>query len=108
MERREAPGRCATAPLWCPAFPPNTVAPCLNGACETPFGRACEAHPEAAAGDDLRACEALPPNRCASRRSTAAPNLKGAPLPLLFGRVMTAPGPAAKVTDHAIGLISGQ
>src|SRR5436309_1222829 len=31
MERREAPGRCATAPLWCPAFPPNTDAPCLNG-----------------------------------------------------------------------------
>src|SRR3954451_9004516 len=35
-----------------------------------PFGRVCETRPEARAGDDLEACEASPPNRCASRRST--------------------------------------
>src|SRR3954470_10164054 len=34
-----------------------------------PFGRVCETRPEARAGDDLEACEASPPNRCASRRS---------------------------------------
>ena len=73
MERREAPGRCATAPL--------------RGAgalCRTPQralqGRVCETHPEARAGGDLKACEASPPNRCASRRSTAG-LVVGNPLP---------------------------
>ena len=33
-------------------------------------GRVCETRPEARTGDDLEACEAPPPNRCASRRST--------------------------------------
>jgi len=43
--------------------------PCLSGVCEALLGRACETHPEAAAGDDLKACEALPPSRRASQRS---------------------------------------
>ena len=42
MERREAPGRCATAPLH---------APCDRGV-YAPCGRVCEAHPEARASCD--------------------------------------------------------
>src|SRR4051794_38628061 len=63
MERREAPGRCATAPLWGAGALRRTPRAALQG-------RACETHPEARAGGDLEACEASPPNRCASRRST--------------------------------------
>ena len=33
-------------------------------------GRGCESRPEARACGDLEACEASPPKRCASRRST--------------------------------------
>ena len=62
MERREAPGRCATAPLG-PPLAIGTGKRALQG-------RVCETHPEARAGGDLKACEASPPNRCASRRST--------------------------------------
>src|ERR1700752_3769012 len=34
-----APGgaRGLRGPLWCPAFPPNTDAPCPNGVCESPI-----------------------------------------------------------------------
>src|SRR5437660_11500954 len=93
MERREAPGSCATAPL--------------RGAgalCRTPQrafqGRDCESHPETRAGGDLKACEASPPNRCASRRSTAQasrlrkdhePHCRRPDSRPLAGRVMTAP-----------------
>ena len=63
MERREAPGRCATAPLWGAGALRRTPQRALQG-------RDCESHPEACAGGDLKACEASPPNRCASRRST--------------------------------------
>jgi len=63
MERREAPGRCATAPLWDAGALRRTPPRALQG-------RDCESHPEARAGGDLEACEASPPNRCASRRST--------------------------------------
>ena len=63
MERREAPGRCATAPLWGPGALRRTPQRALQG-------RACEARPEARACDDLEVCETSPPKRCASRRST--------------------------------------
>src|SRR5689334_1013374 len=42
MERREAPGRCATAPLH---------APCDRGV-YAPCGQVCETHPEARASCD--------------------------------------------------------
>src|SRR5947209_11678351 len=61
MERREAPGACE-AP-W--------GLPCDRETQRALLGRGCESHPEARAGGDLKACEASPPNRCASRRSTA-------------------------------------
>src|ERR1043165_2177910 len=69
MERREARGVCE-APHGARHFLRTPTQPCLNGFCESPFGRACEARPEARAGDDLKACEALPPSRCASPRPT--------------------------------------
>ena len=64
MERREAPGRCATAPIRGAGALRRTPQRALQG-------RDCETRPEARAGGDLKACEASPPNRCASRRSTA-------------------------------------
>src|SRR3954453_7029429 len=85
MERREAPGRCATAPLGVPVRYAGH-----------PARLACEAHPEARAGGDLRACEALPPNRCASRRSTPQASVRS--LRWQHGRIVggrTLPGRAA-------------
>jgi len=88
MERREAPGRCATAPLWG-----------AGALCRTPQralqGRDCESHPEAHAGGDLKACEASPPNRCASRRSTGRSRIAPRPAPGAAGLIS---GPAARPT----------
>src|SRR4051812_21809640 len=59
-------------------------------------GRVCETHPETRAGGDLKACEALPPNRCASRRSTPQASVRS--LRRQHGRIVggrTLPGRAA-------------
>ena len=53
-------------------------------------GRVCETRPEARAGGDLEACEASPPNRCASRRSTAD-RVVGGRSRLAAKRLMMAP-----------------
>jgi hypothetical protein len=79
MERREAPGRCATAPLGASGALLRTPQHALQG-------RVCETHPEARAGGDLEACEASPPNRCASRRSTANRIVGGRSLPAFGSR----------------------
>jgi hypothetical protein len=68
MERREAPGRCATAPLG-PAL--RSASPARRR------GWVCEAHPEARA-PHAAGLRRPPPRRCASRRSTAAPDMGGA------------------------------
>ena len=83
MERREAPGRCATAPLRGAGALRRTPQRALQG-------RVCETHPEARAGGDLEVCETSPPNRCASRRSTGQRGL----LRVLPGCVGLISGPA--------------
>ena len=71
MERREAPGACE-APWWQPVLYSRTAGATLPE-------RVCEAHsdglarpvPRRARAVIFQACEASPPSRCASRRSTA-------------------------------------
>src|SRR5947209_13793964 len=71
MERREAPGACE-APWWQPVLYSRTAGATLPE-------RVCEAHsdgfarpiPRRARAVIFQACEASPPNRCASRRSTS-------------------------------------
>ena len=86
MERREAPGRCATAPLG-PSLAIGTGKRALQG----------------------RACEASPPNRCASRRSTGRLRLPasgpGCGWPDLRPRF---PGPLAWPPPHESGTAGEQ
>src|ERR1043165_2296442 len=114
MERREAPGVCE-APHGAGHFLHNTDAPCQNGFCESPFGRVCEARPEAACGGDLKVCEALPPSRCASRRSTPqassrclrkdhGPRCRRPALCPAIRRVMTCGGTGMREDDPRIGV----
>ena len=91
MERREAPGRCATAPLWGAGALLRTPQRALQG-------QVCESRPEARAGDDLEACEASPSNRCASRRSTGRKRI--APLrPRCAGLIS---GPASRPARQSV------
>jgi hypothetical protein len=55
-----------------PGRPPRSGAPTRLAwmGLRSPSGRGCESRPEARACGDLEACEASPPKRCASRRST--------------------------------------
>jgi hypothetical protein len=64
-KRNGAPGgaRGLRGPSWVPGA-------LLRDTLRALQGWVCETHPEARAGGDLKACEASPPNRCASRRST--------------------------------------
>jgi len=71
MERREAPGALRYGAPMVPGISSEHRRTLPEpGFASPPFGRACETRPEARAGGDLKTCEALPPNRCASRRST--------------------------------------
>jgi len=97
MERREAPGRCATAPKRGAGALRRTPQRALQG-------RDCESHPEARAGGDLKACEASPPNRCASRRSTPqAKPAEGSRAALSAARPLQSLGP-----PHECGLRSSR
>ena len=92
MERREAPGRCATAPL---------SSPCDRGA-ERAARTSLRNPLRGARVPQWRACEASPSGRCASRRSTPQASVRSLrkdheprcrrpdPCPLAE-RVMTAP-----------------
>src|ERR1700752_1940550 len=64
-------------------------------------GRACETHPEARADDDLEVCETSPPNRCASRRSTANRIVGGRPSPGLHGALEVATRRPAGIEEHS-------
>ena len=94
MERREAPGALRYGAPMVPGISSEhrRTLP-ERGFASPPFGRVCETRPEARAGDDLKACEASPPNRCASRRSTGWVRLPASSPGALASSPAPLPGP---------------